>query len=317
MLARAGSTRRRPAVRHARSGLLRAAGRAAAAAAVFAARAQLLGQAQRHARVLRRLRRCPRTATSPSTTRCSRRSGARSRTSPAPRSRRSSPASTAARRPTTRCRSAGLALAYARLAGERDDAVYGPAPRILADAMTAHPEMVSGEGRNDLALHARRPRRLGDQDRRRGVSRRSASAAGAGASRSRSSTAPSAGLHPATVAVLDQLGAARRRAARRARAVARADGAQLPRHRDRPRAAGGCPGRRPAAAEPRRRGAALRGAVNFPPFRRSVHASVRSAETSGSDAASVGPDPVVTPAVAAPAVRRAKQRMIQGKPVNG
>ncbi len=45
-----------------------------------------------------------------------------------------------------------LALAYARLASAQDDAEYGRAPRILADAMTAHPEMVSGERRSDLAL---------------------------------------------------------------------------------------------------------------------------------------------------------------------
>jgi L-asparaginase II len=45
-----------------------------------------------------------------------------------------------------------LALAFARLATRDDDAVYGRAPRILADAMTAHPEMVSGEGRSDLEL---------------------------------------------------------------------------------------------------------------------------------------------------------------------
>jgi L-asparaginase II len=45
-----------------------------------------------------------------------------------------------------------LALAFARLAARHDDAVYGRAPQILADAMTAHPEMVSGEGRSDLEL---------------------------------------------------------------------------------------------------------------------------------------------------------------------
>lgn len=45
-----------------------------------------------------------------------------------------------------------LAQAYARLAAETVDATYGRAPRTLADAMTAHPEMVSGEGRADLAL---------------------------------------------------------------------------------------------------------------------------------------------------------------------
>ena len=93
------------------------------------------------------------TTTSPSAIRCSRRSGARSRHSPTCRRRRSSPASTAARRRTTRCRSRRLALAFARLAAaDVDDAVYGRAPRTLADAMTAHPEMVSGERRSDLAL---------------------------------------------------------------------------------------------------------------------------------------------------------------------
>ena len=45
-----------------------------------------------------------------------------------------------------------LALAFARLATREEDADYGRAPRVLADAMTAHPEMVSGEGRSDLAL---------------------------------------------------------------------------------------------------------------------------------------------------------------------
>jgi L-asparaginase II len=45
-----------------------------------------------------------------------------------------------------------LALGFARLAFRSDDAVYGRAPKVLADAMTANPEMVSGEGRSDLAL---------------------------------------------------------------------------------------------------------------------------------------------------------------------
>lgn len=45
-----------------------------------------------------------------------------------------------------------LACAYARLATAADDERYGEAPAKLARAMTAHPEMVSGEGRNDLAL---------------------------------------------------------------------------------------------------------------------------------------------------------------------
>ncbi|HEU5435143.1 MAG TPA: asparaginase, partial [Telluria sp.] len=45
-----------------------------------------------------------------------------------------------------------LALAFARLAARHDDGIYGRAPQTLADAMTAHPEMVSGEGRSDLEL---------------------------------------------------------------------------------------------------------------------------------------------------------------------
>jgi L-asparaginase II len=45
-----------------------------------------------------------------------------------------------------------LALAFARLAARQDDAEYGRAPQILAGAMTACPEMVSGERRSDLQL---------------------------------------------------------------------------------------------------------------------------------------------------------------------
>ena len=46
----------------------------------------------------------------------------------------------------------GLAHAFAWLSRAEDDARYGGAPRKLFEAMAAHPEMVSGEGRNDLAL---------------------------------------------------------------------------------------------------------------------------------------------------------------------
>ena len=49
-------------------------------------------------------------------------------------------------------RSPAWRSAFARLAARHDDAVFGSAPQILADAMTAHPEMVSGEGRSDLEL---------------------------------------------------------------------------------------------------------------------------------------------------------------------
>ncbi|MEP6678375.1 MAG: asparaginase, partial [Betaproteobacteria bacterium] len=47
---------------------------------------------------------------------------------------------------------ASLARAYARLAADASDPVYGNAPRALAGAMTRHPEMVSGERRGDAAL---------------------------------------------------------------------------------------------------------------------------------------------------------------------
>ena len=46
----------------------------------------------------------------------------------------------------------GLAHAFAWLSRTEDDARYGGAPRKLFEAMAAHPEMVSGVGRNDLAL---------------------------------------------------------------------------------------------------------------------------------------------------------------------
>jgi L-asparaginase II len=47
---------------------------------------------------------------------------------------------------------AALARAFARLAEDRDFPEYGDAPRTIFAAMTAHPEYVSGEKRNDLAI---------------------------------------------------------------------------------------------------------------------------------------------------------------------
>ena len=46
----------------------------------------------------------------------------------------------------------GLAQAFAKLTTSGDDPEYGDAPKRLFDAMSAHPELVSGERRNDLAL---------------------------------------------------------------------------------------------------------------------------------------------------------------------
>lgn len=45
-----------------------------------------------------------------------------------------------------------LATAFAKLTLTEPDAMYGTGPRRVAQAMCAHPEMVSGQGRNDLAL---------------------------------------------------------------------------------------------------------------------------------------------------------------------
>jgi L-asparaginase II len=47
---------------------------------------------------------------------------------------------------------AGLARAFAWMTLDTPDAKYGDAGRRLFHAMAAHPEMISGEGRNDLAL---------------------------------------------------------------------------------------------------------------------------------------------------------------------
>jgi L-asparaginase II len=47
---------------------------------------------------------------------------------------------------------ANLARGYARLASGEADPEFGASFALLADAMTAHPELVSGTGRNDLAF---------------------------------------------------------------------------------------------------------------------------------------------------------------------
>ena len=145
------------------------------------------------------------------------------------RRRRWSPGSTAARRPTTRCRSRDSRLAFRATRRRRRRRGATAARRgTLADAMTAHPEMVSGERRSDLAL-ARAGRgdwvcKIGAE----GVQAIGHHAAAAGGSRSRSPTATRRGLHPATVAALDQLGLLDADGRRAAGAVGGADAAQLP-----------------------------------------------------------------------------------------
>ncbi len=142
---------------------------------------------------------------------------------------------------------ASLAPAFARLATADVDPDYGRAPRTLADAMIAHPEMVSGEHRSDLALM-----RAGRGDWVTKIGAEGVQAIGV---RSRGSgiaikvaDGQKRGLYPAIVAVLEQLGAARRRRPADARPLGPAHGAQLPRHGDRRSAAGRCTGRTPPAA---------------------------------------------------------------------
>jgi L-asparaginase II len=98
-----------------------------------------------------------------------------------------------------------LARAYARLASGTADSEFGESFAHLADAMTAHPELVSGTGRNDLAFM-----RAGRGD---WVTKVGADGVQAVASRSRSqgfalkiADGNKAALFAATVAVLDQLG---------------------------------------------------------------------------------------------------------------
>ena len=130
-----------------------------------------------------------------------------------------------------------LAYAFARLVTARDDERYGAAPSTLAAAMSAHPDMVSGEGRNDLILM-----RAGRGDWVTKVGAEGVQAIGV---RSKGwgialkvVDGNARGLHPATVATLDQLGLLDARAAGGAASLGRADDPQLPRPGHRSRATG-------------------------------------------------------------------------------
>jgi len=98
-----------------------------------------------------------------------------------------------------------LAYAFARLVTQGDEGRYDGAPKTLAAAMSAHPDMVSGEGRNDLILM-----RAGRADWVTKVGAEGVQAIGV---RSKGwgiaikvVDGNARGLHPATVAVLDLLG---------------------------------------------------------------------------------------------------------------
>ena len=100
---------------------------------------------------------------------------------------------------------ANLAWGYARLASGQRDGEFGESFALLADAMTRHPDLVSGTGRNDLAfmragrgdwvtkIGAEGVQAIGVRSRGIGIAIKVAD----GAKR---------GLFPATVAVLDLLG---------------------------------------------------------------------------------------------------------------
>ena len=100
---------------------------------------------------------------------------------------------------------ARLALAFARLAADRNDPIYGTAPAILADAMAAHPEMVSGERRNDLALMRAGRGDFVTKIGAEGVQAIGVRSKGIGIA-VKVVDGGKRGLHPATVATLDQLG---------------------------------------------------------------------------------------------------------------
>jgi L-asparaginase II len=98
-----------------------------------------------------------------------------------------------------------LAHAFARLAAGREDARYGAAPSRLATAMSTHPEMVSGERRNDLVLMRAGRGNWVTKVGAEGVQALGIRSKGWGIAL-KVVDGNARGLHPATVSVLDQLG---------------------------------------------------------------------------------------------------------------
>jgi L-asparaginase II len=109
---------------------------------------------------------------------------------------------------------AALARAFARLASRTPDPRYGRAAQTIADAMTAHPGMVSGERRNDLDYMSAGGGDWITKVGAEGVQAIGVRSAGLGIA-VKVADGAKRGLHPAVVSVLDQLGLlddARRRA---------------------------------------------------------------------------------------------------------
>jgi L-asparaginase II len=100
---------------------------------------------------------------------------------------------------------ASLATAFARLAAADVDPDYGRAPRTLADAMTAQPEMVSGAFRSDLALMQAGRGDWVTKIGAEGVQAIGIRSQGLGIA-IKVADGQKRGLYPAIVSVLDQLG---------------------------------------------------------------------------------------------------------------
>jgi L-asparaginase II len=98
-----------------------------------------------------------------------------------------------------------LALAYARLTAPAPHAVYGRSPQALADAMIAHPEMVSGARRSDLALMQAGRGDWVTKIGAEGVQAIGVKSQGIGIA-IKVADGQKRGLYPTIVAVLDQLG---------------------------------------------------------------------------------------------------------------
>lgn len=100
---------------------------------------------------------------------------------------------------------ARLAYAYARLALSETDPEHEPDLGRLFDAMTAHPELVSGTGRSDLAFMRAGPGDWVAKVGAEGVQALGIRSAGIGVA-VKVADGASRALYPATIAVLQQLG---------------------------------------------------------------------------------------------------------------
>lgn len=98
-----------------------------------------------------------------------------------------------------------LAFAYARLAQGKRDPAYGQLAGDLFDAMTAHPELVSGTGRIDLALMQAGQGDWVAKGGAEGVQVIGIRSAGIGIAL-KAADGSARGLQPATISVLQQLG---------------------------------------------------------------------------------------------------------------